>query len=63
MPKAVVEEKFRYLYRIKEQLQISLTTFTNKLLQEWEKFLNVERKKLLKKIIDLDKTGTGVLKF
>lgn len=46
VPKEVVEEKLRYLNRIKEHLLMSLTTFTNKLLQEWEKFLNVERKKL-----------------
>ena len=44
-----------------EQLEISLLMLMNKILKEWDKYQDDQRKKLLRKFIDFDENGDGVL--
>lgn len=44
-----------------KDFEISLVVLMNIVLEEWEKYQNTQRKKLLKKFIDFDENGDGVL--
>ncbi|CDW78083.1 UNKNOWN [Stylonychia lemnae] len=43
------------------EFQISLVVLMNRILEEWEIYQSSQRKKLLKKFIDFDENGDGVL--